>query len=174
MKKLLIAGLLLLGVVLVTNKAGAQTKVGYINLSQLIQQLPETKTVQDQINAYSKQFLDQLTTMNSDFQAKAKDYEAHKATMTDAARTATEGQLGDMQKRMQDYSNSSQQQVETKSNELAKPLFDKVKAAVAQVAKEKGYAYVINSSAAQGSELLLVSPPGDDLMTAVKAKLGIK
>lgn len=174
MKKLLIAGLLLLGVVIATNKAGAQTKIGYINLGLLVQQLPETKTLQDQINAYSKQFLDELTTMNNDFQAKVKDYQAHKSTMTDAARTATEGQLSDLQKRVQEYSNTSQQKVELKSNELAKPLFDKVKAAVAQVAKEKGYAYVINSSAAQGNELLLVSPPGDDLTADVKAKLGIK
>ena len=174
MKKLLIAGLLLLGVVIATNKAGAQTKIGYINLGLLVQQLPETKAVQDKINAYSKQFLDQLTTMNTDFQVKVKDYDAHKSTMTDASRTATEGQLSDMQKRMQEYSNNSQQQVEAKSNELAKPLFDKVKAAVTQVAKEKGYSYVINSSAAQGNELLLVSPPGDDLTADVKTKLGIK
>lgn len=173
MKKLLLAVSLLLAAVFAGNTAAAQAKIGYINLGQLVQQLPETKTIQDQVNAYSKQFLDQLTIMNNDFQAKAKDYEAHKASMTDAARTATEGELSDMQKRMQEYSNNSQQQVEAKSNELAKPVFDKVKAAVAQVAKEKGYTYVINSSALQG-ELLLVSPPGDDLTADVKAKLGIK
>src|SRR5579872_5984413 len=103
MKKLFRIGLLLLGVMFTANTAGAQGKIGYINLGQLVQQMPETKALQDQINAYSKQFLDQLTTMNNDFQAKLKDYEAHKSTMTDASRTATEGELGDMQKRMQDY-----------------------------------------------------------------------
>jgi len=173
MKKLLIAGILLLSVVFATDKAGAQTKIGYVSLGQLVQQLPETKTIQDQVNAYSKQFLDQLTSMNNDFQAKAKDYQDHKSSMTDAARTAREAELSDLQKRLQEYSNSSQQKVEAKSNELAKPLFDKVKAAVTQVAKEKGYGYVINSSALQG-DLLLVSPPGDDLAAEVKAKLGIK
>src|SRR5579863_3953246 len=120
MKKLIIAGSLLLGVVFAANKAGAQTKVGYINFGQMVQQLPETKSVQDQVNAYSKQFLDQLTTMNNDFQAKLKDYQDHKSAMTDAARTAKEAELSDMQRRMQDYSNNSQQQVETKSNDLAK------------------------------------------------------
>jgi len=49
-------------------------------------------------------------------------------------------------------------------------LFDKIRAAVAQVAKEKGYAYVINSAQTD----LIVSPPGDDLLADVKAKLGIK
>jgi outer membrane protein len=160
----------MLGVVFTAGVANAQTKIGYINLGQLVQQMPETKAIQGKVNDYSKQFLDQLTTMNTDFQAKAKDYEAHKATMTDAARTATESQLSDMQKRMQAYSNNSQQQVEAKSNDLAKPLLDKVRATVAEVAKQKGYSYVINTTQTD----LVVAPPGDDLMADVKAKLGIK
>jgi outer membrane protein len=71
---------------------------------------------------------------------------------------------------MQAYSNNSQQQVEAKSNDLAKPLLDKVRATVAEVAKQKGYSYVINTTQTD----LVVAPPGDDLMADVKAKLGIK
>jgi outer membrane protein len=170
MKKSIKAALLLVVAVFAGNLAKAQVKLGYVNISQLVQSMPDTKNIQDQVNAYSKQFIDQLTTMNNDFQAKAKDYEAHKATMTDAARTAKETELSDMQKRLQEYSNTSQQQVENRSNELAKPLFDRVRAAVALVAKEKGYTYVINTAQTD----LVVSPPGDDLTNDVKAKLGIK
>jgi outer membrane protein len=75
-----------------------------------------------------------------------------------------------LQKRIQDYNTTASQKVEAKQNELAKPLLDKVKAAISQVAAEKGYAYVIDSS----QPLLLVSPAGDDLFAAVKAKLGLK
>jgi outer membrane protein len=170
MKKLLRAALLVMVVVFGGNLANAQVKLGYVNISQLVQAMPDTKSIQDQVNAYSKQFLDQLTNMNTEFQTKLKDYDAHKATMTDAARTATETELGDMQKRMQEYSNTSQQQVENRSNELAKPLFDRVRAAVALVAKEKGYTYVINTAQTD----LVVSPAGDDLTADTKAKLGIK
>jgi outer membrane protein len=169
MKKLLIIALVL-GIVFAANRVSAQVKIGYINLNQLVQSMPETKAIQDQVNAYSKQFLDVLTGMNNDFKTKAADYEKNKTAMTDAARTAREAELSDMQKRLQDYSNDSQQKVEAKSAELAKPLFDKMRAAVAQVAKEKGYNYVINTAQTD----LVVSPPGDDLTTAVKAKLGIK
>jgi outer membrane protein len=90
--------------------------------------------------------------------------------MTDAVRTAKESELADLQKRFQDYQNTAQQQVEAKRNELGKPIIEKVRAAAAQVAKEKGYTYVINSSQTD----LIVSPPGDDLMAGVKAKLGLK
>jgi|SRR3569833_1893803 len=169
MKRLLII-LLLTGMVFAGNAVNAQSKIGYINLSQLVQLMPETKVIQSNVNEYSKQFLDVLTGMNNDFKAKAADYEKNRATMSDAARTATEAELSDMQKRLQDYSNSSQQKVEARSAELAKPLFEKMRAAVAQVAKEKGYNYVINTAQTD----LIVSPPGDDLTAGVKAKLGIK
>jgi outer membrane protein len=169
MKKPLIAALLLC-MVFAANTVSAQVKIGYINLSQLVQAVPETKLIQDQVNAYSKQFLDQLTTMDNEFKAKAADFEKNQSTMTDAIRSAKQAELADLQKRMQDYSNDSQQKVEAKSAELAKPLFDRMRATVAQVAKEKGYNYVINTAQTD----LVVSPPGDDLMADVKAKLGLK
>jgi outer membrane protein len=90
--------------------------------------------------------------------------------MTDAIRTAKESELNDLQKRFTDYQNTAQQQVQAKQAELGKPIIEKVRAAVAQVAKEKGYTYVINSSQTD----LVVSPPGDDLAAEVKGKLGLK
>ena len=41
---------------------------------------------------------------------------------------------------------------------------------VVALAKEKGYTYVIDTSQTD----LIVSPPADDLMSDVKAKLGVK
>ena len=90
--------------------------------------------------------------------------------MTDAIRTSKGQELQDIQKRMQDYQNNAQQQVDAKRQELGKPLIDKATAAVNAVAKEKGYAYVLDSSQVS----LLVSPDADDLMAAVKLKLGLK
>jgi outer membrane protein len=90
--------------------------------------------------------------------------------MTDAVRTAKQSELQDMNKRMQEYQQNAQQQVEAKTNELAKPMIDKARAAIAAVAKEKGYTYVFNSAQVQ----MLVLPDGDDLMEAVKLKLGLK
>jgi outer membrane protein len=108
--------------------------------------------------------------MNNELQSKSQAYQAARATMTDAVRGAKESELNDLNKRLQDYSNDAKQKVDAKRDELGKPIIDKARAAVAQVAKEKGYTYVINSSQTD----LIVSPPGDDMITEVKAKLGLK
>jgi outer membrane protein len=170
MKKLFKVALVAACLVFAGNIAKAQVKIGYIALDQLVDQMPETKVAIASITAYNKQFIDQLTTMNNELQSKGQAYQAQRATMTDAVRTAKEAELSDMQKRFQDYQTTAQQQVEAKRNELGKPIIEKARAAATQVAKEKGYTFVINSSQTD----LIVSPPGDDMMADVKAKLGLK
>lgn len=148
----------------------AQSKIGYINTNQLMDMLPEMKTLQTQMQAYQKTFADQYATMNTEYQDKGKKYEAGRSTMTDASRTAAEAELTDMQTRIKTFADNAQKQIEAKSNELLKPLTDKVRAAITAVAAEKGYAYVLDS----GQVELLVSPPGDNLLAPVKAKLGLQ
>jgi outer membrane protein len=150
--------------------ANAQTKIGHINFNAIIDILPDTKVVSATLQAYQKTFMDQLGIMQNELQTRAADYEAKKATMTDAVRQLKESELTDMQKRMQDYQATAAQKVDAKKDELGKPLFDKVRNAISLVAKEKGYAYVIDSSQNE----LLVSPATDDLLAAVKLKLGLK
>lgn len=152
------------------NIAEAQSKIGHINFNQVIDMMPETKAVQKQIADYSKTFQDQLTTMQTELTTNAQGYDAKRATMTDAARTAKESELQDMQKRLQDFNTKAQQQVGDKTNQLSKPLLDKVRGAIQAVAKEKGYSYVFDTAQTE----LLVSPDTDNLMASVKTKLGIK
>jgi len=167
LRVVLVAGCMLLAGSFMAN---AQTKIGHVNFNAIIDLLPDTKIVSKQLQDYNKSFMDQLTNMQNDLQTKAADYEAKKATMTDAVRQLKESELQDIQKRMQDYQTSAAQKVDAKKEELGKPLFDKARAAITAVAKEKGYTYVIDSSQNE----LLVAPDSDDLLAAVKLKLGIK
>ncbi len=170
MKKLFKVALVAVCMVFMGNFAKAQSKIGYIQFDVIIQALPEFKTLQTQLQAYQKQWTDQLSTLNTEYQNKATDYQSKQATMTDAIKAGKVAELTDLQKRFNDQQELARQQVEAKTNELSKPLIDKVKAAITDVAKEKGYAYVLNSTQTD----LLVSPAADDLGPAVKLKLGIK
>jgi outer membrane protein len=170
MKNLFKVALVAMSMLLVGNFAKAQAKIGYINFDLLENQMPETKTIRSTLDLYQKTFIDQLTVMNNELQSKNQDFQKNQASMTDAVRTAKQSELQDMNKRMQEYQQNAQQQVEAKTNELAKPMVDKARAAISAVAKEKGYTYVFNSAQVQ----MLVLPDGDDLMESVKLKLGLK
>nr|HMU05608.1 OmpH family outer membrane protein [Saprospiraceae bacterium] len=64
---------------------------------------------------------------------------------------------------------SSQQKIYEKSEELLKPIQDKVNQAIKDVAAENGFLYIFDSS--QG--LVLYADPTADASKLVKAKLGI-
>lgn len=169
MRKLLKVALVAVCMVSVGNFAKAQSKIGYINTNDLIPNMPEYKTVTTQVDAYRKTFIDVLQGLSNELQTKSADYQAKQATMTDAQKTAKQAELNDINKRATDYQNDAQQKVAQKGEELMKPLLDKAKNAITEVAKAKGYTYVIDTS----STTLIVAPPADDLLAAVKAKLGI-
>jgi outer membrane protein len=75
-----------------------------------------------------------------------------------------------MQTRIQDFQEKAQEDVRKKETELLKPIIEKAKSTIATVAKESGYSYVLDSS--PGTPLLY-KPDGDNIMPAVKKKLGI-
>jgi len=170
MKKLVKVALVAVCIVFMGNFAKAQVKIGYIDQNALIGAMPELKTVNTQMEAYNKQFTDKIAALQTEFNGKVTIYNNKKATMTDADRTASEAELQDLQRRGTDLQASAQKQVEAKGAEYMKPLLDKAKLAIEAVAKEKGYSYVLDSS----QTVLLVSPPGDDMMAAVKLKMGLK
>lgn len=171
MKKLLKVALVALGVVFMSNFAQAQTKIGYVAIEQIVPLLPEYKTATTVLTTAQNGWVETINKLSSELQTKAKDYEAKRATMSEATRSVTESELADLQKRGNDMQTKAQQDLEAKQAEQMAPLVTKIKAAINAVAKEKGYTYVLNTSS---PELLLVAPPADDLLAAVKTKLGLK
>lgn len=69
---------------------------------------------------------------------------------------------------LQNWQQIAQQEMQGKQGELLEPIYRKVDKAIQDVAKENGYAYVLNQ------EALLVMPPADDLLPLVAKKLNVK
>ena len=63
----------------------------------------------------------------------------------------------------------AQADYQKKSAELSKPVYEKAKKAIDQVAKDNGYKYVLDTS----TGLVLYSEPTDDIISLVIKKLGI-
>ncbi|MGY3211477.1 OmpH family outer membrane protein [Mucilaginibacter sp. HD30] len=170
MKNVFKVALVAVCMMLAGNFAKAQGKIGYVAQDEVITALPELKTVQTQMAAYQKTWTDQLQTINETANKVIKEYQDQEKTMTDAVKSTKVAEIQDMQRRYQEQQELASKSVQTKSDEYMKPLFDKVRAAITAVAKEKGYSYVVNTSTTE----LLVAPDADNLLAPVKLKLGLK
>lgn len=153
-------------------KASAQTKIAHINAQAVIEAMPETKKAQTEIEAFAATLEKDSKALIDEYNRKMKAFDdelAKTPNMSEALKEVKAKEIQEAQKRIQDFQQIAQEKIGQKQNELLKPVYDKARKAIEDVAKEKGYGYVLDSS--QGS--LLVSPAGDDILAPVKTKLGV-
>ncbi len=166
MKKLIVVAVMAFGML----NASAQTKIGYINTDELISLMPEAAKVDAELKAYQADLGKQGQDLQVDADKKRDDYFRDSSTLSATMKEIKRGELVALYTRLQNYEEEAQQKSSQYAQLKVGPIREKAMEAIRAVAKEKGYGYVLDET----TNVLLVSPPGDDLLPAVKAKLGIK
>lgn len=162
LKTLLIAAVAFFG----TSQAiNAQAKTAHVDVSEIMQKMPAMLDAQKQLEKLSGTYDTEYKTMVDEFQAKVKKYETEAATVTEAVNEERSKEVQDMQKRIVDYRDNAQKELQKKEADLVKPIMDKIKASIQKVGKAKGYQYVLN-----GADLLLAEGP--NITADVKKDLG--
>ena len=164
--------LLLVAVIFCVSFTSNAQKIAHIDFDSLISVMPQMDSIKKVSQEFYKTLEAQLISMNNEYQQKLSDYNANEKNWTDLIKGIKKNELEDLGKRIQDFQGQAQTEIEKENAELAKPLYDKAKKAISDVAKEKGYKLVIDSSDAVSA--VLYSEPADDIFNLVKAKLGIK
>jgi outer membrane protein len=169
MKKILTVVVVVMGLVMAGNTTKAQSKIGYISLSELIPAMPEYKkadtALSDYQNALGQNFEDMKREYyEQDSLLNSKDTVKY----TKAQLELKKKNMSEMLVKLQSWQQQAQQLYQQKQQDLIAPIQKKAVETVQAVAKENGYAYVLTK------EALLASPPADDLLPLVKKKLGLK
>lgn len=148
--------------------ANAQ-KIAHINLDSLISLLPEFKKAQQDIQDYGKQLGQQITAMQTELQSKADEYKQKSKDLAEVVRAEKEKELNDLNQRIQDFQQQAQLDYQKKSAALTKPVYDKAKKVIDQVAKENNYKYVLDTS---GNNVIYFDN-SDDILGIVIKKLSV-
>lgn len=161
-KTLLIAAVLILGA---SNTMNAQAKVAHVNVSEIMSKMPAMLDAQNQLQKLSGTYDAEYKKMVEEYQTKIKKYEQESTTVTEAVNTERSKEVQDMQKRIVDYRDNAQKELQQKDNDIMKPIMEKVKASIQKVGKAKGYQYILDDSS-----LLLADGPS--ITADVKKDLG--
>ena len=146
-------------------------KFGRINTQEIIMAMPETKTMQENMDTFAKELSDNIETMNVEFNTKLQDFQKNYNTFSDAIKEVKEKELNDMQTRTREFQERAQQDYQKKQNELLAPIIDKAKSAIDKVAAAGGFLVVFDTS--PGSLAYFDEAPLTDVAPAVKKELGI-
>jgi outer membrane protein len=162
LKSLLIATVLFLGT---SYSIHAQAKTAHVDVNEIISKMPAMLDAQKQLEKLSVAYDTEYKTMAEEYQNKIKKYDQEAGTVTDAVNQTRQVEVQDLVKRITDYRDNAQKELQKKESDLVKPLMDKIKASISKVGKAKGFQYVINAA-----DLLLADGP--DLTADIKKDLG--
>jgi outer membrane protein len=88
--------------------------------------------------------------------------------MNKAIKDLKKNDMAALAQKVQGWQQTMQQMIQEKQQTLLGPIQKKAIDNIKLVAKENGYAYILEAGT------LLVSPPADDILPLVKKKMGIK
>ncbi|MDI9858752.1 OmpH family outer membrane protein [Flectobacillus roseus] len=161
-------------VALATSNVNAQTKIGYISLDYVLNQLPEAKQVEAELKTTQTQYENLLQGKIKDFQAKYAEYEKNQATMNDVIKADKEKILQNLQNEIEEFRQSSATSLQKKQAQLLQPLLKKIEDNMHVVAKENAYTYVFNYDAGQGTTPIVLHAPDDaNISDLVLKKMGV-
>lgn len=163
---------LILALVIAAGTTQAQTnaKIGYINSSKLLEKIPGRDTLEAQLKDYRQGLEDQVQSMVVEYRNKLQNYQENAESMSDLIRQSKETELREMEKRIQNFRQTADMDLQNKQSELFNPLLEKAQKAIEAVAEDNGYTYVFDVS--MGT--LLYYENGDNLQSLVEKELGIQ
>ena len=146
-------------------------KFGHINTSELVSLMADTDSARVQLQAYQKELIDEMETMQTEYNNKVNTYQQKQATWTAAIKESKEAEIIEMQQRLQQFQQTAQQDLAQLEQRLYAPIFDKAKNAVAKIAKEKGLMFVFEISS--NPVVYYNEAQSMDLLPLAKAALGV-
>lgn len=165
----MIKKILLLAAVILPMMASAQTlKIGLVDTNEIIPNLPETKTVQNELTEIQKKYQAELELIDKEYQKQLEELQNMKEDELPAIKERKARQLQETQQKGETFAQQVYQDIQKQQQEKMAPVIQKVREAIESVAKEGGYSYV-----QEKDMLLYFSAPVEDITAKVKAKLGI-
>ena len=148
-------------------------KIGYADWEYIFSQMPEAKTIDNEIKTHGTQLEAQLKAKYGEYETKLKAYQSGAATMLDAVRRDKEAELTQLQESIQKFQQDAQASIQKKTQTLMAPIYVKIGKAIEETAKENGYAFILAPQMAGGGDILLYSDEKFDVSLLVLKKLGI-
>lgn len=146
-----------------------QIKIAYIDANALVAAMPETLEAQKQLQTKQADVEKEFANMQQQYQSMVEEFQSKESTYTDIVKNAKIKEIENLQQRIRQFAEIAQQELEKSNQEMMKPIVEKARKAIEEVAKANGFTYVIAKEA-----LIYTAPNAQDLLPLVKTKLGIK
>lgn len=126
--------------------ANAQ-KFGHVDTQSIIQAMPEFATARTEIESLTKQYDDDLKTMQDELQKKAEAFDKEQASLPDNVKQRRQAELQDLYQRIQQTYQDNNQALAKAQQDKMQAIHAKVLEAIKKVGDAGGYVYIMETGA---------------------------
>ena len=145
-------------------------KIGHLNVDSLLKIWPAYQAVIDSLATYEIQAQKTVEQMQYELAAKKREIDSTSKTSTELLKALRLNQYKQIEDNLYAYVQLAQEEMGMIQASLVDTLYKQLNKAIADVAKEKGYSYVLDSS--KGGQVLYADP-NNDVFDLVRLKLKI-
>jgi len=162
--------LVIAGIAFSSFAQGNETKLGHINVQNLLEMMPEYDSAKKEFQKEQRSIQKQIEQMQVELNKKFQEYQQQQDSLTPLLRQSKEEEIRSLQQRMQSFQRRAQQQIQKTRQKLFEPVTQKAQNAIDRVAEREGFTYVFDTSAGavvyQGNNSI-------DILPLVKKELGL-
>ena len=145
-------------------------KIGHVNIPELVQQLPETDSIQQVLKKESDDMEKMFNEMLEEHDSNVRKFESEKNSYSEFVRNSKEQDLMEMAAKIEQYQQNANQQLQKRNMELLQPVYDKINGAIKKVALKNNFTYILDLST---GTVAYHSPSSENLNLLVLRELGI-
>ncbi len=152
-----------------------ELKIGYADIQAVLVRMPETQTMNQQLQTYEQKLGEQLQVKQQYAQTKLQEYmELRDSGANQETLSPMEEELQKLDQEIATASRDADQKLQTRQQELLNPIITKLQDNIDAIATERGYDIILSKTDGTGSSMVLYGPEEDDVTLALMEKLGIE
>ena len=159
---------LLLAIMIALPMSVFAQKFAVINTQQLMESMPEIKTVNEQLEAANKKYQDEFTKLQEEFQKKFEEFQGLEASTPQTIKDRRMQEMQELENKIQQFREMAAQDIQ-RQQQLMAPIQEKVIKAIQAVGAEGNYTFVFENMMP-----LYTGTDVTDITDTVKGRLGIK
>ena len=146
-----------------------ETRIAYINYTEVAVAMPEYKQMQDSLQKAQEEYVSEMKVLQDEHTKKIQEFVANQETFSEASKMRRQQEIQNIQTSAENYEQHAAQQLEEMQQRMIMPLQARLQKAVEDVSAENNFLYVLDSQAIRYS-----SPSAINATPLVKKKLGIQ
>jgi len=123
-----------------------QLKIGHVDIMKILSELPERDSAQVVLDKETKEIESTFEEMQVVYNKLVDDYTNGQSTYSEVVKKAKEGEILDMQKRLQEFERNATASLQRRNAELIQPIYDKIIKTIEKVATQNNFTYILDVS----------------------------